>query len=57
MTIKYANKWPQNIPNGRKIDLMAIKYTNNGHYKNLENLPKIRILGLKTYHLATLLRF
>jgi hypothetical protein len=45
-------EWPQNIPDGRKIDQMAIKYTNNFHCKALQNLPK---LGFVVCHLATLL--
>jgi hypothetical protein len=47
MTIKYT-KLSQNIPNGRKIDQMAIKYTNIFHCK-------IGIFGLKIYHLANLI--
>jgi hypothetical protein len=39
MTIKYA-RWPQNIPNGRKIDQMAIKT----HCKTLQNLPEFGFL-------------
>jgi hypothetical protein len=46
MTIKYTKR-PQNIPNGRKKDLMAIKYINNVHYKTLENLPKLGFLVWK----------
>jgi hypothetical protein len=34
-------KWPQNVSNGRKIDLMDIKYTNIFHYKTLQNLSKL----------------
>jgi hypothetical protein len=34
-------KWLQNVPNGRKIDQMAIKYTNIFHCKTLQNLPKL----------------
>jgi hypothetical protein len=34
---------------------MVIKYTNIYHAKALQNLPKFRIFGLKTNHLATLL--
>jgi hypothetical protein len=37
VTIKYP-QWQQNIPNGRKIDQMAIKYTNIFHCKTLQNL-------------------
>jgi hypothetical protein len=33
---------------------MAIKYTNIFHSKVLKNLPKLGFLGLKIYHLATL---
>jgi hypothetical protein len=35
------------IPNGRKIDQMAIKYTNIFHRKTLQNLPKFGFLVLK----------
>jgi hypothetical protein len=46
MVTKYT-KWPQNIPNDRKIDQMAIKYTNIARpskiYPNwdfwLQNMP------------------
>jgi hypothetical protein len=34
-------KRPQNIPNGCKIDQMAINYTNIFHCKALQNLPKV----------------
>jgi hypothetical protein len=40
ITIKYT-QCPQNIPNGSKIDLMVIKYTNISHCKTLQNLPKL----------------
>jgi hypothetical protein len=40
MAKKYT-KWPQNIPNGRKIDQMVIKYTNFSHCKTLQNLHKL----------------
>jgi hypothetical protein len=33
---------------------MAIKYSDIGHYKTLENLPQIWLFGLKINHLATL---
>jgi hypothetical protein len=33
-------KWPQNIPNGRKIHQMAFKITSIFHCMTLENLPK-----------------
>jgi hypothetical protein len=32
------------IPNGRKIDQMAIKYSNIFYCKTLQNLPKIGIV-------------
>jgi hypothetical protein len=35
---------------------MVIKYTKILHRKTLQNLPKLGFLGLKTNHLATLLR-
>jgi hypothetical protein len=54
MAINYS-KWPQNIPNGRKN-------RPNGHkmYQHLpsQDPPKFTqngILGLKIYHLATLI--
>jgi hypothetical protein len=54
MTMKYT-RWLQNTPNGRKIDQMAIKYTNISHRKALQNLPKVGFLVSKyMYHLATL---
>jgi hypothetical protein len=34
-------KGPQNIPNGRKIDKMVIKYTNIFHCKTLQILPNL----------------
>jgi hypothetical protein len=40
ITIK-CTKWPQNIPNGRKIDQMAITYT------NCKTLQKFTQIGLK----------
>jgi hypothetical protein len=40
MITKYI-KWLQNIPNGRNIDQLAIKYTNIFHCKTLQNLPKM----------------
>jgi hypothetical protein len=40
MTTKYTKR-PLNISNGRKIDQMVIKYTNNFHCKTLQNLPKL----------------
>jgi hypothetical protein len=50
ITTKY-NKWPKNIPNGRKIFQMAIKYTK---WQDLPKFTQIGIFGLKTNHLATL---
>jgi hypothetical protein len=46
ITIK-STQWAQNIPNGRKIDPMAIKYTNHFHCKSLQNLPKLGFLVWK----------
>jgi hypothetical protein len=44
MATKYT-KWPQNIPNGRKIDQMAKNvHTNNFYCKTLQNLPKFGFL-------------
>jgi hypothetical protein len=37
-------KWSQTVPNGRKIDQMAIKYTNIFHCKPLKKLPKFGLL-------------
>jgi hypothetical protein len=37
---KYT-RWPQNIPNGRKIKPMAIKYTYIFNCKTLQNLPTL----------------
>jgi hypothetical protein len=34
-------KWPQNIPNGNKIDQMPITYTNIFHCKILQNQAKL----------------
>jgi hypothetical protein len=54
ITIKYT-KWPQNIPNGRTIDQIAVKYVDQ--YLQLQEPPKftqIGIFGLKICHLATL---
>jgi hypothetical protein len=52
MATKYT-KWPQNIPNGGKIDQTNIKCTNIFHRKNLQSLPKLGFSGLKIDHLAT----
>jgi hypothetical protein len=46
ITMKYT-KWPQNIPNGRTIDQMALKYRNICHCKSLHNLPKLGFLVWK----------
>jgi hypothetical protein len=40
LNIKYT-KWPQNIPNIRKIYQKAIKYTNIFHCKSLQNWPEL----------------
>jgi hypothetical protein len=46
-------KWPQNKTYGRrKIDQIATKYSNIGHYKTLENF--LNFFGLEINHLATL---
>jgi hypothetical protein len=34
ITIKYT-KWQQNTPNGRDMELMAMKYTNTFHCKTV----------------------
>jgi hypothetical protein len=36
MATKYTK-----LPNDRKIDQIAIKYTNIFHHKTLQNLPKL----------------
>jgi hypothetical protein len=38
MTTKYT-KWSQNIPNGSKMDQLAIKFTNICHCKTLKIYP------------------
>jgi hypothetical protein len=38
--IYQITKWPQNIPNGRRIDQGAVKYTNIFHCKSIKYLPK-----------------
>jgi hypothetical protein len=43
---KYT-KWPYNMPIGRKIDQIAIKYTNIFHCETLQNLPKLGFLVRK----------
>jgi hypothetical protein len=48
-------KWPQNIPNGRKILQMTKIYQNNFHSKVLQKFIQIGIFGLKRNHLATLM--
>jgi hypothetical protein len=53
ITINYA-KWPQNVPNARKIDQNRPTYSNIFHCKILQNFPQIEIFGLKIYHVATL---
>jgi hypothetical protein len=42
------------IPNRRKIDQVATKYTNIIPCTTLQNLPKFGLFGLELYHLATL---
>jgi hypothetical protein len=46
MTTKLT-KWPLNLPIGRKIHQMAVKYTNVFNYKTLQNLPKTGFWVLK----------
>jgi hypothetical protein len=41
-------KWPLNIPNGRKMDLMATKYTYTFNCKTLQDLPKLGFLVWKS---------
>jgi hypothetical protein len=36
--------WPYNIPNGCQAFVIAIKYTNNFHSKDLQNIPKLVFL-------------
>jgi hypothetical protein len=40
MAVKYP-KWPNNIPNGRKIFQMVVKYTYIIHSKAFQDLPKL----------------
>jgi hypothetical protein len=40
------------VPNGHKIFQMAIKYANNFHFLGA---PKFTQIGMKLYHLATML--
>jgi hypothetical protein len=46
MTIQYT-RWPQNIPDCRKIDQVSIKFTSIFHYKTLQNSPKFGFLVWK----------
>jgi hypothetical protein len=39
--ISKPGKMAQNIPNGRKIVQITIKYTNIFHRQKLQNLPKL----------------
>jgi hypothetical protein len=51
------NKRQYIIPNGHKIfQMVMVKNTNIYHSKALQNLPNFGIFGLKTNHLATLLK-
>jgi hypothetical protein len=51
-----CTKWPQNLPNGRKVDQMAIKYIyQHLHLQVSLANTQIRNLGLKILHLATLI--
>jgi hypothetical protein len=54
MNTKYT-EWSQNIPNIHKVFQMAIQYINNFQSEALKFFSQIRIFGLKTNHLATLL--
>jgi hypothetical protein len=47
-------KWPQYLPNGRKIGPMTLKYANIFHWKTLKKLSKLGLLVRKKCHLATL---
>jgi hypothetical protein len=53
MTNRYT-KWPSNIPIGRKIYRMAVKYINIIRLQDPPKFIQIGIFGLKIYHLATL---
>jgi hypothetical protein len=44
MTTNYAYLVAKNLPNGRKIFQMVIKYNNILHSKALQNLPKCGFL-------------
>jgi hypothetical protein len=43
MTVKYT-KWPQTIPNGSKIDQVAIRCANIFFWKTLRNFPELGFL-------------
>jgi hypothetical protein len=40
----HCSKWSQNIPNGHKIFLMAIKYINIFQSETLKMIPKLGFL-------------
>jgi hypothetical protein len=46
--MKYI-EWPQNIPNGRKVDRMAIKIDQNLPPQVPPKFTQIRIFGLKIW--------
>jgi hypothetical protein len=50
MTIKYSY-WPQNLPNGRQVVRLSIKYTNT-LLQDPQKITQIVIFGLKIYYLA-----
>jgi uncharacterized protein YwbE len=51
---KYATKWPQDIPNGRKIDQNDHKIDQNFPLQVYPKFTQIRVLSFRTCHLATL---
>jgi hypothetical protein len=54
ITAKY-NKWPQNMPNGRKIEKNGHKIYQHLPLQDPPKFTQIGIFGLKICHLATLM--
>jgi hypothetical protein len=53
MTTNYTTL-SYNVPNGRKIFPMVMKYTNIFHSMAHQNIPKLGFFGMKINHLAAL---
>jgi hypothetical protein len=49
-------KWPQNLPNGRKIDERDIKYTKRRPLQDTPKFAQTGFLGLEICHLANLIQ-